>query len=124
MQIRLLISGLGLLLALTVPGLAAEQPPLRQELQGAAQEQEQIFGSQLMTPEERLQHRERIRAAESETEREKIRQEHHQQMRIRGEQQGVVLPDEPPARGPGRGMGPGPAGGMGSGGGMGPGGGR
>lgn len=122
MQIRLLISVLGLLLALTVPGLAAEQAPLRQELQ--AQEQEQVFGSQLMTPEERMQHRERIRAAESETEREKIRQEHHEQMRIRAEQQGVVLPEEPPARGPGRGMGPRPAGGMGSGGGMGPGGGR
>jgi len=112
MQTRLLISGLGLLLVLSAPGLAAEQAPLRQEMQ----EQEQVFGSQLMTAEERMQHRERIRAAESETEREKIRQEHHEQMRIRAEQQGVVLPEEPPARGPGRGMGPGPAGGMGPGG--------
>lgn len=85
-------------------------------------DQDQIYGSQLMTQEERDAYRNRMRAAKTEQEREQIRKEHHEQMKVRAKEKGVTLPDEPPARGrgmgPGKGMGPG----MGpGGGGMGPG---
>lgn len=83
-----------------------------------AADQVPIYGSQLMTQQERDEYRERMRAAKTEQEREQIRKEHHEQMNIRAKEKGVTLPDEPPARGrgmgPGKGMGPG-------GGGMGPG---
>ena len=105
-----------------------------------------IYGSQIMTPQERAEHRDRMRAARTAEEREQVRAEHHERMVERAKERGVTLPDEPPMRG-GRGMmGPGnhmdpgerqrlgpadrmgprgasPGGGMGSGGGMGPGGG-
>jgi hypothetical protein len=85
-------------------------------------DQDQVYGSQLMTQEERNAYRDRMRAAKTEQEREQIRKEHHEQMKVRAKEKGVTLPDEPPARGrgmgPGKGMGPG----MGpGGGGMGPG---
>ena len=74
-----------------------------------------IYGSQLMTREERNEYRKRMRAAQTQEERERIRAEHHERMRERARERGVALPDTPPARGGG--MGPG-------GGGMGPGRGR
>lgn len=84
-----------------------------------------IFGSQMMTPQERIEHRERMRAAKTLEERERIRAEHHEQMLKRAKERGVTLPEEPPMRGgammgPGGGMGPGPGGGMGGGMGGGP----
>lgn len=81
-----------------------------------------IFGSQIMSQEERIEHRNRMRSAKTLEEREQIRQEHHQQMLTRAKERGVVLPDEPPMR-RGQGMGgPGmrPGGGMGPAGGLGP----
>jgi len=83
----------------------------------------QIYGSQLMTQQERNEYRARMRAAKTEQEREQIRNEHHKQMQVRAKERGVTLPDVPPPRGSGqgRGMGPGPGGGMGPGNGMGPG---
>jgi hypothetical protein len=87
-----------------------------------AQKQEQIYGSELMTPQDRVEYRSKTRAAKTAEEREQIRLEHHERMKERAKQRGVTLADEPPARGGG--MGPG-GGGMGpGGGGMGPGGGR
>ena len=88
-----------------------------------------IYGSQLMTRQERNEYRARMRAAASAEERESIRAEHHERMKERAQARGMTLPDQPRAgRGPGGasaggGMGPG-GGGMGpGGGGMGPGGG-
>jgi hypothetical protein len=86
-----------------------------------------IYGSQMMSEQERLEHRNRLRSAKTLEERERIRTEHHEQMVERARERGVTLPDEPPMRGGmgqgGGGMGPG-GGGMGpGGGGMGPGGG-
>ena len=78
--------------------------------------QDQVYGSQLMTQEERSAYRTQMRNAKTQEEREQIRKEHHEQMKTRAKEKGVTLPDEPPARGMGGGMGPG-------GGGMGPGGG-
>lgn len=61
-----------------------------------------IYGSQLMTFQERNDYRARMRAAASAEERERIRAEHHDRMKERAQARGVTLPDEPPAgRGPG-----------------------
>jgi hypothetical protein len=79
-----------------------------------------IYGSQLMTQQERTAYQNKMRAAKTTEEQAKIRSEHHEQMKVRAKEQGKTLPDQPPY--PGGGMGPGPgAGGMG---GMGPGGGK
>jgi hypothetical protein len=83
-----------------------------------AQAQEQIYGSQIMTPQERAEHRAKMRAAKTVEEREKIRKEHHDRMVQRAKERGITLPEEPPMGGAG--MGPG-GGMMGPGGGMGPG---
>lgn len=94
----------------------------------ADQEVQTIYGSQIMTQQERMDYQARMRAAKTLEEREKVRAEHHVLMTERAKERGVALPDEPPARGGGMGAGGGrmmgPGGGMGSGGGgMGPGGG-
>ena len=70
-----------------------------------------VYGSQLMTPEEQVEHRERMRNAKTIEEREKIRREHHEKMKQRAKELGIELPDEPPSRKhmikPGAGMGSG-----------------
>ena len=106
-----------LMCLLVVPAsfaLAADQEPAQQQIQ--SQMQEQVYGSQLMTPQERTEHSAKMHAAKTEEERKQIRNEHHMRMKERTKEHNVVLPDEPPNRGMGRSMG--------SGGGMGPGGGR
>ncbi|WP_248280628.1 hypothetical protein, partial [Aromatoleum aromaticum] len=65
-----------------------------------------VYGSQIMTPQERAEHRDRMRAARTLEEREQIRAEHHERMVERAKERGVTLPDEPPMRGRGM-MGPG-----------------
>lgn len=99
-----------------------QQDQTRQQDQVRTQDQEQVYGSQLMTQQERTAYRAKMRAAKTQEERERVRAEHHEQMKVRAKERGVTLPDEPPARGggmsPGGGMGPG-GGGMGPGGGMG-----
>lgn len=82
--------------------------------QDKTQKKEWIYGSQLMTEQERAEHRSKMHAAKTAEEREQIRKEHHERMKARAKERGVSLPDEPPAKGKGM-MGPG--GGMGSGGG-------
>lgn len=77
-----------------------------------------IYGSQLMTQQERAEYQTRMRAAMTEQEREQIRLEHHRQMQQRAREMGVELPDSPPGMGMG-GQRMGPRQGMGQGGGMG-----
>lgn len=77
--------------------------------------EEPIYGAQMMTEQERSEHRAALRAAKNEQEREQIRRTHHDHMQSRAKERGVTLPDEPPPRGAGRGMGPGPGMGPGSG---------
>lgn len=88
--------------------------------------QDKVFGSQLMTKQERNEYRSKMRAAKTAQEREQIRAEHHERMQVRAKERGVTLPDDPPARGSGMGAGggmePGGAGGGMGGGGMGAGG--
>jgi len=79
-----------------------------------------IYGSQLMTKQERIEHRNKLRAAKTVEERDQVRLQHHEQMQLRAKEKGVTLPDAPPAMGGGQGQGQG----MGGMGGMGPGAGR
>lgn len=83
---------------------------------GQALAEEAIYGSQLMTAQERLEYQNKMRAAKTAEEREKVRAEHHDAIQARAKAQGKSLPAEPPPRGtgmgPGSGMGPG-GGGMG-----------
>jgi hypothetical protein len=82
-----------------------------------AQAQEPIYGSQLMTRDERTEHRNKMRSLKTPEEREAYRAEHHRQMQERAKERGVTLPDAPPARGMGMGPGgPGMRQGMGPGG--------
>jgi hypothetical protein len=79
--------------------LAADAP--------ASPAREPVYGSQLMTPKERAEHRAKMRAAKTPEEKAKIRAELHQRMQERAKQQGLALPDAPPSAGGGMGMGPG-----------------
>jgi hypothetical protein len=79
-----------------------------------------IYGSQLMTRQERMEYRNQMRSTKTQEERNTLRLEHHQKMQERAKEKGVTLPDAPPAAGGG--MGPGAGGGRGPG--MGGGGGR
>lgn len=83
------------------------------------QDQQPIYGSQLMTEKERMEYRNRLRSAITDEERQQIRMEHHELMQERARAQGMMLPDEPPEKGMGKGRGMGSGGGMGYGGGMG-----
>lgn len=82
-----------------------------------------IYGSQLMSNQERIEYRGKMRAAKTAEEREQVRLQHHEQMQLRAKEQGVSLPDMPPAQGGGKGRSMGPGVGMSGmgGGGMGPG---
>lgn len=92
------------------------QDQLQDQTRDRTRLQDQIYGSQLMTAQEREQYRAQMLNLKSEKEREAYRLEHHKRMQQRAKERGVTLPDEPPMR-PGS-VGPGGAGpgGMGSGG--------
>jgi len=93
--------------------LAAEQDRdqtrLQDQTRDQIRDQDRIYGSQLMTQQERNEHRNRIRSAKTQKEREQIRAEHHESMKVRAKERGVSIPDDPPAKGkgmmPGGGMG-------------------
>jgi hypothetical protein len=74
-----------------------------------AQEDEEIYGRQLMTQEEIQEHRRNMRTLRGE-EREAYLQQHHERMTQRARERGVDLPDTPRGRpegaGPDRGYGP------------------
>jgi len=98
----------GLLLALGSASALAQTPA------APYAEDAPIYGSQMMTAQERQAYHERMRAAKTVQERERLRQEHHEQMVVRARERGITLPDQPPMRGGG--MGPGPGRGPGGGG--------
>lgn len=110
-------------LAFGLPSIAvlAQTTPQAQQPTDAADEP--IFGSQMMTDQERLEYRAQMRGATTNEERARIRDQHHEEMVARARERGIALPDEVPT---GRGSsGTGPGGMMGPGGGpggMGPGG--
>lgn len=67
----------------------------------AMAQDEPIYGQQLMTEQERAEHREQMRSLRTEEEREAFRQEHHERMQERAKERGVTLPEEPGQRGKG-----------------------
>ena len=69
--------------------------------------EETVYGYQLMTEQERAEHRTKMRSFNTDAEREAYRRQHHEMMQERARAQGVTLPDEPMPRGQGRGMGKG-----------------
>lgn len=99
--------------AIGVSAQAAAQTQTTQQIQ--MQDRERIYGSELMTSQERNEYQNRMRALKTEQEREAYRLEHHKKMQERAKAQGKTLPDIPPA-GMGSGMGPGGGKGMGPGG--------
>lgn len=88
-----------------------------EQAQQQTRAKKQVYGSQLMTKQERMEHRSKMRAAKTAEEREQIRKEHHERMKERAKERGVALPEEPPVRGGGMGTGCGaePGCGMGAG---------
>jgi 1,2-phenylacetyl-CoA epoxidase catalytic subunit len=79
--------------------------------QGRLQAQDRVYGSQLMTRQERNEYGALMNAARTGKERDQIRQAHQEQMQERAKQRGMTLPDEAPAYGKTQDMGSG--GGMG-----------
>lgn len=62
----------------------------------AAQQEPRVYGSQFMTPQERLDYQQRLHSARNQEEWDQIRWQHHQLMRARAWQRGYILPPEPP----------------------------
>ncbi|HEU0234333.1 MAG TPA: hypothetical protein VFQ94_04295 [Gallionella sp.] len=81
--------------------VAADQAQAQQKTQDKVQKPELIYGSQLMTPQERTEYRAKMRSLKTKEEREAFRMEHHQQMQERAKEKGKTLPGMPPAQGGG-----------------------
>lgn len=96
---------LGMFLPLAGAPLAAEQAKTRDQYQ--LQERD-MYGWDLMTKEERAEHRKKMQSMRTEADREQYRSEHHEKMQERAQERGIELPDMPRS-----GHGPGMGGGMG-----------
>ena len=91
----------GALLVSSSLAVAADQLQDKVQQQDRDQLHRQVYGSDLMTPEERMQHRQTMRNMKTEEEREAYRMEHHNMMQERARQRGVTLPQYQPGRGMG-----------------------
>jgi uncharacterized protein HemX len=113
--LAILLLGIGV----TVFAADKEQVQAQDQIQRQAQTQDQdrtrdrdqIYGSQLMTSQERSEHRANMRNMKTKQEREAYRLEHHKKMQERAREQNMNLPDAPQnnkatGMGPGGGMGP------------------
>lgn len=77
--------------------VAADQAQAQEKTQSTAQKPDVIYGSQLMTSEERAEFRARMRSLKTKEERDALRMEHHQKMQERAQAMGKTLPDMPAA---------------------------
>lgn len=103
--IGLLTASLSTLLPMALHGAQAATPKAAEAM--PASTEMPVYGSQLMSDSERTAFRARMWAAQSDEERNRIRAEHHEEMKKRAQAKGMTLPDMPPAM-PGRpGSGPG-----------------
>ncbi|MBD3754726.1 MAG: hypothetical protein IE937_03690 [Gammaproteobacteria bacterium] len=66
---------------------------------GQADDEAPIYGRQLMTQQELQEHQAKMRAAQTNEERERIRAEQHEMIQERAKQKGVAMPEEVPERG-------------------------
>ena len=73
---------------------------------GVSVAEETVYGWQLMSEQERMAHREKMRSLKTEQEREAYRLEHHKRMQERAREKGMKLPEDPEAVGKGMGGGP------------------
>ena len=69
--------------------------------------QEQVYGWQLMSEQERIEHRNKMRSLHTAGERQRYRLEHRKKMQQRAKQQGLSLPEQPHRQGGGMGQGSG-----------------
>lgn len=79
-----------------------------------ADDDEAVYGREMMTEQERMEHRQKMRSMDGD-EREAYRKEHHKTMQERAREQGKSMPDEPGERGKGLNQGQGMGKGMGKG---------
>ena len=86
-------------------GLTQAADQIQDQTQDRTRLQDQIYGSQLMTEQERIEHRNRMRSFKTQQERDAYQLEQHKRMQERAKERGVTLPEEP-MMSPG-GMGPG-----------------
>ena len=119
---KMLLVGMSLLPFISLAAEKAATPATPAVPAVPAADKEPIFGSQLMTQEERLQFRNLMQNATSVEEREKIRIQHRELMLERAKAQGVTLSDTPMMMRNGAGKGPGMNNGSSSGSGQGKGG--
>lgn len=119
---KMLLVGISLLPFISLAAEKAATPATPAVPAVPAADKEPIFGSQLMTQEERLQFRTQMQNATSVEEREKIRIQHRELMLERAKAQGVTLSDTPMMMRNGAGKGPGMNNGSSSGSGQGKGG--
>jgi len=63
---------------------------------GPATAEEPIYGSQLMTEQEKHEYMARLRQARTPVERQRVMIEHHERMKIRAKAKGITLPAPPP----------------------------
>ena len=75
------------------PGMQAASAASKSSASGA----QQVYGWQLMTPDERAAFQAKMRAAKTPEERAALRAENHRKMQERAKQQGVTLSEAPPA---------------------------
>lgn len=80
------------------PGPGMKQRAPAAETRSASSGAQQVFGWQLMTPDERTVYQQKMRASKTAEERAAIRAEHHKEMLDRAKQRGVTLPESPPPR--------------------------
>lgn len=95
-----LIGWLGTSLLIALPGVVHSAPvaaPAAAKPATQTAAEAPMYGSQLMSEQERTALRARMWAAQSDAERERIRTEHHEEMRKRAQAQGVTLPETPQA---------------------------
>ncbi|MGD8572462.1 MAG: hypothetical protein PVF34_03960 [Gammaproteobacteria bacterium] len=92
----ILLMGTMLLPASVLYAADKDQDKMQQMDRSQTQSQDKmIYGWQLMSVEERAQHRAKMQSFNTEEERAAYRKEHHKKMQARAEAQGVDLPDEP-----------------------------
>src|SRR5512139_3179636 len=100
--------------ALAAASAFAQTPAPTQPTPQAQTQADRVYGYQLMTPEERSAFQEKMRAAATWEERQKIRDEHRAVMDQRAKEKGITLAEpRGPRHGAGPGPGPGPRGGPG-----------
>lgn len=83
-------------------GVAMAAEPVKDQTQARQTLREPVYGSQLMTAEERRDYRQKMQSMKTQEEREAFRADHHKLMQDRATEKGMALPDMPTAKGMGR----------------------